>query len=320
LPNLYIKRYENVKKILITGADGFVGSSVAEQFVKNGDEVLAIDLHKQPVRLTPGDKLEYRQADIGTRGALLAAANHAPYDTFVHFAWAGSAGPQRSDYALQMQNALTAVECLKDAKALGCSRFVCAGSIMEREAEAIVRKQNGRPGMAYIYGIGKYTAHCLCKAVAAEVGINLIWPMITNAYGEGELSPRFVNTTIRRIVKGEPLQFTSATQNYDFVHISDVARAFYLIAHNGKPFYEYLIGSGRARPLKEFILEMVNELAPDTRVSFGDIPFTGVNMPLSSFDTSNTQRDCGFEAQVSFAQGTRRTLAWLKAMEGEAHD
>jgi UDP-glucose 4-epimerase len=309
-----------VKRVVITGADGFVGSCATDCFLKNGDEVLAIDLPERPVRLSPGGRLTYRQADVGVRGAVLAAADHGPYDTFVHLAWAGSAGPQRSDYALQMRNALTAVACLQDAKTMGCSRFVCAGSIMEREAEAAVHRQGGKPGTAYIYGMGKHIAHSLCKAVAADTGIDLIWPMITNAYGEGELSPRFVNTTIRRILRGEPLQFTSATQNYDFVHISDVARALYLIAHNGRPFYEYLIGSGHARPLKEFILEMVNALAPDAPVSFGDVPFTGVDLPVSAFDTDDTLRDCGFEARVSFAEGTRRTMAWLQTAEGEAHD
>ena len=53
------------------------------------------------------------------------------YDTFIHFAWAGSAGTARIDYELQMKNALTTVECVKAANELGCTRFVCAGSIME---------------------------------------------------------------------------------------------------------------------------------------------------------------------------------------------
>ena len=162
-------------------------------------------------------------------------------------------------------------------------RFVCAGSIMEYEVEQAVHTQGNKPGMTYIYGMGKHIAHCMCKSVAAEIGIELVWPMITNAYGAGELSPRFVNTTIRKIINGEALQFTAATQNYDFVYISDVARAFYLIARDGKPFFEYIIGSGHARPLKEFILEMQRELAPEAVPLFGDILFTGTDMPLDTF-------------------------------------
>ena len=304
-----------MENVIITGADGFVGSYTVNYFLEQGCRVLALDMGEKPNRLGEHPRLTYAQCDISAAAALEAAAQSGNYDTFIHFAWAGSAGPARVDYNLQMKNALTTVECLKTAKKLGCKRFVCAGSIMEKEVEAAVHDQGSRPGMGYIYGMGKHIAHCLCKSVAADIGIELVWPMITNAYGAGELSPRFVNTTIRKIIQGEPLQFTSGTQSYDFVYVTDVARAFYLIAKNGRPFCEYMIGSSTARPLKEFIIEMVRSLAPDRQPIFGDIPFTGTNMPLSTFDCTDTERDCGFRAGVSFAEGTRMTMDWLKTIE-----
>ena len=55
------------------------------------------------------------------------------------------------------------------------------------------------------------------SSVTAEEKIDLIWAKITNAYGVGELSPRLVNTTIRKVIHGQPPQFTFGTQNYDFI-------------------------------------------------------------------------------------------------------
>lgn len=301
-----------MKRVIITGADGFVGSNTVQCFLDNGIEVLAMDIVQTPNRLKPQPGLTYKCVDISDVDQLEKAISECEYDTFIHFAWAGSAGPQRADYNLQLQNALNTVECMKVAKQQGCSRFVCAGSIMEREVEAAVHTQGSRPGMGYIYGMGKHIAHCLCKSVAADIGIDLLWPMITNAYGVGELSPRFVNTTLRKIISKEPLQFTAGTQNYDFVYVTDVARAFYAVARDGMPFKEYIIGSGNARPLKEFIIEMQQALAPDVEPQFGDVPFTGTNLPLSAFDTSDIEKDCGFKPSVGFAEGTRMTMEWLK--------
>ena len=301
-----------MNRVIITGADGFVGSYTVQHFLSQGVEVLALDMGAEPKRLQACHSLKYMQCDIANTEAMLQKIKHNYYDTFIHFAWAGSAGAARVDYNLQMQNALNTVECMKAAKELGCTRFVCAGSIMEYEVEAAIHAQGSNPGMGYIYGMGKHIAHCMCKSVAVNIGIELVWPMITNAYGVGELSPRFVNTTLRKIINGEPLQFTAATQNYDFVYVTDVAKAFYLIAKNGKPFCEYMIGSGNARPLKDFILEMQKECAPDATPLFGDIPFTGTNMPLSTFGITDTEKDCGFTAEVSFAEGTRKTMEWLK--------
>lgn len=301
-----------MEKVIITGADGFVGSYTVDCFLKNDCEVLAISRGAEPRRLLPHKNLTYLQCDVTDIAAMMKLIPTGIYDTFLHFAWAGSAGPARMDYHLQMQNALNTVECMKIAKALGCTRFVCAGSIMEYEVEATVHARGSRPGMGYIYGMGKHIAHSMCKAIAADVGIDLLWPMITNAYGVGERSPRFVNTTLRKIIRGEPLQFTAATQNYDFVYVTDVAKAFYLIAKDGTPFCEYMIGSGDAKPLKQFILEMQQSCAPDVVPMFGDIPFTGTNMPLEVFSITDTVKDCGFLPEVSFADGTKITMEWLK--------
>ena len=155
----------------------------------------------------------------------------------------------------------------------------------------------------------------MAMSIASNIGIDLIWAEITNAYGAGEISSRLINTTIRKIINKENPQFTSGTQNYDFVYIDDVARAFYLIGKNGKPFHSYLIGSGNAKPLKEFLLEMKESIAKDVDFIFGDVPFTGVNLDLSVFDTKKTEKDTGFKAEISFAEGTKKTYEWLKVVE-----
>ena len=304
-----------MKKVIISGADGFVGSYTVREFLKNGYRVIGICRGGALKHLQEEENLQIVSCNVFQPEELLAGIPADEYEAFLHFAWAGSAGPARADYRLQMDNAVGTVECMKAAQKLGCRKFVCAGSIMEYEVEAAVHTQGSRPGMNYIYGMGKHIAHCLCKSVAADIGMDLFWPMITNAYGAGEYSPRFVNTTLRKILGGEPLQFTSATQNYDFVYVTDVAKAFYLITTRGKPFCEYMIGSGEARPLREFILEMQQALAPDAVPIFGDVPFTGTNMPLETFGIEDLEKDTGFRPEVRFAEGTRLTMDWLKTLE-----
>lgn len=304
-----------MKKVVITGADGFVGSYTVKCFLKNNIGVVALDLAEKPARLEQHPLLTYKNCDVFQSDALKKAIEDESCDTFIHFAWAGSAGPGRMDYNLQMKNALNTVESLKIAKQCGCKRFLGAGSIMEYEVEAVVHQQGNKPSMAYLYGMGKHIAHSMCKPIAAAEGIDLLWPMITNAYGVGELSPRFINTTLRKIIHGEPLEFTAATQNYDFVYVEDVAKAFYLIAEKGRPFCQYMIGSGRAGMLREFIVALRDATSPDTPLKFGDIPFTGVNMSLQVFSTYDIEKDCGYQPEVSFEEGVKRTMDWLKTME-----
>lgn len=302
-----------MRKALVTGANGFVGSALVRDLIANNVEVIALD--REGCNNNIPDGVRFVPHELAQSVKLPELIADRDIDVFYHFAWVGSAGPARADTALQLNNAQWTIECLRAAKEMNCGKFVSAGSIMEHETMAAAYRQGNKPGLGYIYGSGKLVAHTMCMSVAADIGIDLCWAKITNAYGAGELSPRFVNTTIRKIINNEPLQFTSGTQNYDFVYIDDVARAFRLIGENGKPFCHYLIGSSNAKPLREFVLEMKAALAPEKEFVFGDVPFTGVNMPLSDFDCSVTEQDTGFKAKISFGEGVKRTMEWLKEQE-----
>lgn len=307
-----------MNKAIVTGANGFVGSYLVKELIKNNVDVISIVRNKNSnLDLLPKSE-NYRVifcelSDIENLEFLIPDRD---IDAFYHFAWQGSAGEDRVKLELQTQNSIWSVDCVKIAQKIGCKRFIGAGSIMEREALSAVYSNGNKPGLGYIYGTGKVTAHCLSKTVAASIGIDHIWALITNAYGPCELSPRFINTTIRKIINNQHLQFTAATQNYDFVYITDVAKAFYHIGLLGKPFSNYTIGSSTAKPLKEFILELREELAPAASLNFGDIPFTGVNLPIEDFSITDLVKDTEFEPEVSFREGVRHTMAWLNHMEG----
>lgn len=303
-----------MKRVIVTGANGFVGSAVIRELIKNDVEVLAL-CHKIPEKKIISELITYKEFELSKIEELKDIIINDYYDTFYHFAWAGSAGSDRGNTKLQLQNVQWTIDALNFAKSIGCKRFVCAGSIIEYETMRACYTDGNKPGLGYIYGSAKMSAHTMSMSIAANIGIDLIWAEITNAYGVGEISSRLINTTIKKIINKESPQFTSGTQNYDFVYIDDVARAFYLIGKNGKPFHSYLIGSGNAKPLKEFLLEMKESIAKDVDFIFGDVPFTGVNLDLSVFDTKKTELDTGFKAEISFAEGVKRTYEWLKKVE-----
>ena len=284
-----------MKKAIVTGSNGFVGSNVCKRLCADGVKVYAVvkDKKEKIDNIEKLDGIEIVYCELDEIETLFDKISDRDVDVFYHFAWVA----------------------LRTADKMQCKKFVNAGSIMEKETYTAVYTQESKPGLPYIYGAGKLIARSICKPIANSLDIDLCWAVITNAYGAGEFSPRFVNSTIRKIIAGEPLQFTAATQNYDFIYIDDVARAFEAIGEYGIANKEYTIGSGNARPLKEFILEMQNELAPEAKPIFGDVPFTGVNMPLEAFDTTDIETDCHFKPEISFAEGTRLTMEWIKSVD-----
>lgn len=305
-----------MKKVIVTGANGFVGSAVVQELLKNNIEVIALVHSVQKREFGASPLLKLVPFDLEQASDLPEIIKDRDVDTFYHFAWNGGHALDRNNTQLQLQNVQWSVDCLRAAKKIGCSRFIGVGTIMEFETYYTSNSQENRPGMGYIYGASKLTAHAMCKSVAADIGIDLVWAMLINTYGVGEKSPRLINRTIKNILESSnPIDFTPGLQNYDFVYIDDTAKAFYLLGRHGKPFKNYMVGSGAAKPLKEFIIEMQQAIAPEREFRFGVVPYTGTDIPLSVFSIDELKNDTGYQPKISFAKGVVKTKKWLENLQ-----
>jgi UDP-glucose 4-epimerase len=99
--------------------------------------------------------------------------------------------------------------------------------------------------------------------------------------------------------------------------VTDVAKAFRLLGEKGKANKGYIIGSGAAKPLRQFVEEILVELKPTSPAKFGDVPYTGIMTPLETFSTKEIVTDCGFKPSVSFKEGIRLTYDYLKSLEAK---
>lgn len=301
-----------MKNVIITGANGFIGSAVCKELAEANVNVTAIVRSKKSdiSRIEHLHNIKIQYCDMSE---ILQLSKKMPigYDAFYHFAWEGSSGIMRGDVEKQLRNVQYVCDAVKISKALSCKKFIFASSIMEYEVDKLIRAEKC-PSINMIYCIAKKTADYMAHAVAGDLGIEYISGMISNIFGPKEHSQRLINSSIRKLLKNEPTEFSEGNQLYDFVYISDAAKLFKAIGEMGKGDKIYYIGSGKPRPLKEFLFEMGEVVAPNIELGFGKLPYNGVSLTYQEFNMNELERDTGARAKVSFADGIIKTAEWIK--------
>jgi UDP-glucose 4-epimerase len=300
-----------MKKAIVTGATGFVGHHLVKDLVKNGYNVLAIirPNSKNKVKLENVANVEILECDLsGLKNASRNIKDN--YDVFFHLAWEGVSGGKQSSYDIQINNIKYALDAMDLANETKCTRFIGAGSIQEKECLIEMPKEHEVENQGNAYKIAKLATHFYCKLKASKLKLEFFWPLLTNTYGVGEVSNRLVNHVIRKLMNGEEPALTKADQLYDFIYITDAARAYRYIAEKGTSFKEYVIGSGRVIPLKEYLVELKDIVKPNANLGFGKHAYSGVYMTIEDLHNENLSKDTGFKIKVPFKEGIRLTADW----------
>lgn len=305
-----------MKKAIVTGASGFIGQALVKKLELEGYEVYAVIRDTNKADIFSGfnsiKPIICNLSDIVNLDTLIHGRD---FELFFHLAWDGTSGNSREDYDKQLSNVKYTCEAVKIAQKLGCKKFIYAGSLMEYESINYIPISGSKPALNYIYRTAKLSAHYMAKAIAAELGLDFRIGIISNAYGEGELSERLINSTIRKLIKGEKMSFTDGEQLYDFIYITDVAKAFIAIAEEGKPYGNYYIGNKNQRKLKEYLIDIRDCIDKNMELGLGEIAFDGVGLDYTKIDTARLYEDTGFRCEVEFKEGINKTVKWLSGIK-----
>lgn len=307
-----------MKSAVITGANGFIGSNLIRELAARHVEIYAVIRNeKSDLSTLAGiDGVHIVQCDMNNIGELAGKIDARP-EVFYHLAWNGTAGPARGDYALQFTNARWTLDAVNAAAALGCKRFVGAGTMAEFDVNAYSPLDGSTPNAVSCYGAAKIATHLMSKAECNRLGVEHLWAYLSNTYGVGNRTSNFVNFASKIMITGQPANFTSGEQLYDFVYITDIAQGLACIGESGRPNYSYYIGSGTPDKLKEFIRMIRDEIDPSITLNLGAVPFNGVCQPASTFDCTKLMKDTGYRPHVTFQDGIKTTVVWLRQQIAE---
>lgn len=178
-----------------------------------------------------------------------------------------------------------------------------------------------RPALTSVYALGKYVQERLTLTVCGAYGMQGVALRLFNVYGPGQaLSNPYTGVLAifaSRLLNGRrPLVFEDGEQRRDFVHVSDVARAFTIaLEHPAAPGNVYNVGSGEHRTIAEVAQLLARAMGrPDITPEITGKARSG-DIRHCFADISKAERELGFRARQDFGEGLAELAGWVAQQE-----
>ncbi|HEV3145970.1 MAG TPA: NAD(P)-dependent oxidoreductase [Gemmataceae bacterium] len=292
------------KRVLVTGASGFIGRHSLPALVEREYEIHAVYAKGLPEG--PGTWHRADLLDPVQRDRLLDEVRPTH---LLHFAWYAVHG----SYWTSVEN-LRWVEAslalLRRFADHGGRRAVLAGTCAEYDWDFEFCSEEATPANPKtLYGVSKNALRLVAEAFARQTGLSLAWGRIFFPYGPGEQAGRLIPSVIRSLQHKEPVRCSDGRQYRDFIFVGDCAGAFAALL-DSEVEGVVNIGSGKPLTIREVVAAIVAEIpgASEVPVEFGAVAARPGDPPMLLADIRRLVNEVKWKPETELNEGIRRTV------------
>jgi len=311
------------KRVLITGAAGFLGSHLCDRFIKEGFHVIGMD------NLITGDLRNIEHLFKSEQFEFY----HHDVSKFIHV-------PGQLDYILHFASPASPIDYLKipiqTLKVGSLGTHNCLGLAKEKNARMLIASTSevyGDPlvhpqteeywgnvnpiGPRGVYDEAKRFQEAITMAYHTFHGLQTRIVRIFNTYGprmrlnDGRALPAFIGQALR----GEDLTvFGDGSQTRSFCYVDDLIEGIYRLLMSDY-VYPVNIGNPNEISLKDFAEEVLNLTGSSVKISYKPLPVDDPKQRKP--DITKAKEILGWEPKVGRAEGLRKTYEYFKSLPKE---
>jgi len=307
---------------LVTGAAGFIGSTLSADLLDRGARVTGIDcftdFYPRALKEANLDPLRDRRGFRFVEAALQDVDLDMLLDGITHvFHLAAQAGVRKSwgrDFRVYTTNNVDATQRLLEACVnRPLERFVYASSSSVYGDEAAMpMREDAVPRPVSPYGVTKLAAEQLCYLYFVNYRVPTVSLRYFTVYGPRQRPDMGFHRFLRAAIKGEPISlYGDGEQTRDFTYVADAVTATRTAAERGVPGRVYNIGGG-SRVSINHVFELLERITARPLTIHREPPQKG-DMRDTFADTSLARADLAFAPAVSLEQGLTAEYQWLVA-------
>jgi dTDP-glucose 4,6-dehydratase len=330
-----------MRKILVTGGAGFIGSAVVRYIIEHTqDTVVVVDKLTYAGNLQSlspvnrSDRFHFEQADICDRQAMDRIFNHYQPDCVMHLAAESHVDRSIDGPAEFIQTNIVGTFTLLEAAR--CYRLSLP---LEQQSnfrfhhistDEVYGDLHGSEDLftettpyapSSPYSASKASSDHLVRAWGRTYGLPILVTNCSNNYGPYHFPEKLIPHMILNALSGKPLPiYGDGRQVRDWLYVEDHARALYLVLTQGKVGETYNIGGHNEKQnieVVETLCELLEELAPNKPAGvhhYRDLITFVTDRPghdvRYAIDASKIERDLGWKPQETFDSGLRKTVQW----------
>ena len=335
-----------MKRILVTGGAGFIGSAVVRHIINHTpDSVVVVDKLTYAGNLTSlapvahDERVAFEQVDICDRSELNRVFAQYRPDVVMHLA-----AESHVDRSIDGPAAFIETNIVGTYTLLEAARAYW--SALEEGAKAAFRFHHISTDEVYgdlhsvddfftettpyapssPYSASKASSDHLVRAWLRTYGLPTLITNCSNNYGPYHFPEKLIPLTILNALAGKPLPvYGNGQQIRDWLYVDDHARALYLVATQGAIGETYNIGGHNERKnldVVETICSLLEELVPQKPqgiARYHDLITFVADRPghdlRYAIDAAKIARELGWTPEETFESGMRKTVQWYLANE-----
>ncbi len=285
------------RRVLVTGASGFIGLHLCRALLGSGYEVHALSRSEPKISDT---RLHWHNVDLTDSEATRRAFAGIHADLVWHLC---SYAQGERELALVLPTfrgeLATTVNVLASVAEIGCTRLVMAGSLEESDARDVPSSP---------YAAAKAASRSYARMFHQLYGLPVVMTRIFMTYGPGQSVKKLIPHSIGSMVRGHLLKIASPRRKVDWLYVEDVVRG--LLAVGAAPNLEGKsidLGSGELVEICDVVLRIQSLINPGALVEFG-VSTERAFEQVRCADSATTYALTGWRPTISLDEGLTRTV------------
>jgi nucleoside-diphosphate-sugar epimerase len=295
-----------VKRVLVTGASGFIGRRTITRLLEAG-----FDVHASSREVQHLNGVHWHRCDLLEPASAGRLVQDVDPTHLLHLAWYARPGT----YWVAPENVewVEATLRLLRAFARPDRRAVIAGTCAEYDWSFGLCSEGVTPLRPNtLYGECKRAVAAIAEQFAAGAGVSLACGRIFFVYGPGEDPNRLVASVIRSLLRLERAATTEGSQLRDFLHVDDVAAAFVALVKSDVTG-PVNVASGTPVSVRELLLTAGRIIGSPELIDFGGVPMRPNEPPLIVADVRRLFDEVKWRPNHTLDSGLADAVSWWRA-------